>query len=471
MAVPKLVTATCVPIGNVTGQGVPYLCFLPERSQSGNLLLLWVVQNSGTATISSVTDDQSQTWTQVDLGNGTTGTGSGNTNLLLWCYKMENTAAGVQKITVNFSANNGFTQSAAVEIFNVPASATIGHVWFKEGTVSGTAWDAGTAATPTAGRSIYQVAFQSTGTTYNGGGVSTAGTNYSLELDSIIEGCVAQSWENVTATSHSPTITVNTTSTWITAAIEVVAGTGGADGASFRTKRLQGTNYSVVSATTFPWHLPTDGNLILVDISDGGSAPHITGWTGATFTEHPNSPLSNGATQIQHFHADNTTASRTARNGTVTLSAAGTGGAMWLRDVIGADPSPLDTTTSGTGTQSVAGNLQPLTVSPSAGTRMCSVYLDHESGSETGVVTATDNFLLPYSQQDGTSLNGYALDSGFAAKVISSGTFAPNFTRSATAAGLWAALGASYKAATAGPTVAQTMPAMGRTFSIGAMYV
>ncbi len=421
---------------------------LPERSTSGNLLLLFIVTNaSGGTTIAAngVTDDASQTWTNVIGGT----TGIGGTNGRGWVFKMENTAASAQKISVALSVNNGFTQVVLMEITNVQVSNAIAKTWSNEGIVTNTAWDSGAAQTPTAGSSIYQAAFQTTGTTYIGGGVSTAGTNYSLELDSITEGCPSQSWENVTATSHSPTITVTTTSTWLTMAVEVKAGANGSDGAAFRTKRLQGTNWSSVNTASFPWHLPTDGNLILIDTSTGnGGVQHIASISGATFTEHANSPLNNSSTTVQHHHADNTTASRTALNGTVTLSAVNSnGGTCWFRDIVGANTVPLDTQTSAIGTQSVAGNLQPLTVSPSGGTRLCTVYIDHDSGSETGTVTANDNFLIPWAQQDGTSLNQFCMDSGFATAIISSGTYSPNFTRAATAAGSWTSLGASYKAA------------------------
>jgi hypothetical protein len=434
----------------------------------------------------AVTDDQGQTWTRVI--NGTTGT-----NAMGFLFKRENTAANVRKVSCVVGGVSTFINIVLIEVFNVPSSSATGLTWSKEGTVSGTAWDVGSSQTPTAGSSIYQVAIVTNVSNWFSSGDSTPGTNYKMEADDRIQGtCVAQSWEGVTATNHNPTITVATSGFWMSMAVEVLAGSGGADGPAFRCKRAVGANYSALTGTSLGYHFIRDGNLILVDTSNGQSTGNSnpTAFTGATFTQHGASPLKFTGGSISHFHADNVTSSRTAVSGTITFSAAPNaagGGCIWFRDIIGADASPLDTAAVGsggltgssgalsnTGTQVAAGNLNVGTVTPSAGTRMVTAYIDHASGSETGMSDATVNFLIPYAGQDGAAGASYTLDSGLASKIV---TGAQNFTftRSATAAGDWEVLAAAYKAASVGggtaleesgyyPTEPQTNPSVITSF-------
>lgn len=449
MATPTLVSVISGPlIENVSGVASPYTQAFPEATQSGNLLLAFIFTNSGgTMATNAVTDDQSQTWTRViDAAGGTNATG--------FVFKKENTAASVRKVTFAIGVVANFIQIALLEISNVNASSALGLTWSNEDTSGGTAWSSGANQTPTAGSSIYQVAITTGAQPFNATSPATKGGSYQMEIDQMQQGLVGQSWEGVTATSHTPTITVQPSTTWVSLAVEVLAGTGGANANPFRVKRAQSDCWANIGTCGFKYHLPTDGNLILVGASSGDGSQNITSIGALTYTQHTSSPITgpSGGGVVQHFHAANVTPSRTAYSGTVTLAGNNlNGGVVWFLDVVGADPSPLDVATGTTGTQSVAGNLCTLTVSPTAGTRLAVCYVDHASGSETGMSDATINFLIPYANQDGGSTNHYTMDSGFATKVVTAATTF-TFTRSATAAGGWEALGAAYKAAAAAAT-------------------
>jgi len=219
-----------------------------------------------------------------------------------------------------------------------------------------------------------------------------------------------------------------------------------------------------IGVTTEKYQFPCTGNLILVDVSTGSDSTHtISSITGATYTEHGASPKSDqlGGSTIQHFHADNNPPSRTL-NGTVTWVAppqAGSGGCIWLRDIKGMEVSPLDTAATGSGilagtngalsgqfNQTVAGDLDLGTITPSAGTRLVTWYSDDASGSFVGSADVTVNFLEPYVNQNGGAGNDYTLDSCLGSKIVT-GPQNGTFQRSATAAGVGEVLAAAYKVA------------------------
>ena len=132
-------------------------------------------------------------------------------------------------------------------------------------------------------------------------------------------------------------------------------------------------------------------------------------------------------------------------------------------NVVGADTSPLDSSSviASTGTQGSPGNLTTHTITPSSGaTELLVDYVDHNNGSETGVTTSGASFLIPYGGQDGAAGGNWTMDSGLALKLTSSATSFV-YTRDATAAGAWEAIGAAYKAPAGAAAVQQMLMLLG----------
>jgi hypothetical protein len=471
-----MATATIVQhvaVGNMQGQptnsATPLTIQFLWPSQAGNFLMLHLyTNNTGGMDVSSITDNKSQTWTRT---SGTTT----NSNLNQFIYTFKNTASGVQTITVNFTNYGGFISYALSEWFNVDQTTPIGagKVTTTEVTTGATSWATGAFSTnPTAGDAIYQTA--SAGAfSYNDQTGFTAGSNggtYVLEAAELTSGLVAQVCTNASGGSTNPTLTAGTSSVYNTMAVALTPASAGSDNPNaFRVKRATMMTLSQQTTSTPKYQFPCEGNLqVLCSSAGNASTTTISSVTSssASYAHINNSPLSGSFVgQFAMMYAKNFTASRT-NNGTITLTSvpdiSTKGVVVWFLDVIGGDStSPLDTgtvTSAGTGTvgtntgnQTIAGNLAPFTLQPSGGTELAISYLDHDSGSDTGVTGSTYNFIEPYSGQNGGAGETWTMDSGLALALISANATV-TYTRSATAAGQWGSLGALFKPPAGGAT-------------------
>jgi hypothetical protein len=468
MATPTIVQHVAVSnMQGDMGSHTPLTIQLLWPSQAGNFLMLHLyTNNTAGMDVSSVTDDKSQTWTRT---SGTTT----NSQLNQFIYTFKNTVSGVRTVTINFTNPSGFCSYTLSEWFNVDQTTPIGagKAISTEVTTGSTTWATGAFGTnPTAGDAIYQTG-QAGAFPYNDQTGFTAGSNggtYVLEAAEMCGGLVAQVCTNATGGSTNPTLTAGTSSVYNTMAVALTSASAGADNPNgFRVKRAMMMSLSPETTATPKYQFPCEGNLQVLCSSAGNASTctlsSVTS-SSASYAHINNSPLT--GTFVGSFammYAKGFSPSRT-NNGTITLTSvpdiSTKGVVVWFLDVIGADPtSPLDTSTvtsagtgtvgSNTGNQTVAGNLAPFTLQPSGGTELAINYLDHDSGSDTGVTGSTYNFVEPYNGQNGGAGETWTMDSGLALALISANATV-TYTRSATAAGQWGSLGALFKAPAGG---------------------
>ena len=427
-----------------SGATATFTLGLANPSTSGNFLLLILIGNNG-QTISSVTDNKSQTWT---AGSSiTTGT-----NLNGFIYYFPNTAAGVTTLTITWNASGPtFTQYAVSEWFNIAASSPIRLTWTNEGTTATTSWAAGSATqTPTSGDLIYQAAYSGS-QPYNSSTVFTAGSGFNLEAADLTGGFVAQS-QISNGTAINPTVTAGRSVAYESFAVALIpAAQGSQNSNAFRVARIQAMNPDAAFNTPLTYQFPCDGNLqalLMTGITEATSATS----SGNAFTQTPSSPQSNGVGgAVATFYSSNASSPGRTNNGTVTWAANPTSGRLlWFVDIVGS--GVFDTDVGTTGNQTVAGNLTDHSLTPS-GTDVIIDIFNHNSGSDTGITSPTGGtFVPPYLGQDGTSGSDWAQDSGLVS-VISSSAVTFTYTRSATAAGLWSAIAIAFKPSGASPFV------------------
>lgn len=446
---PTLVQMVSAPMDTIAGSGTTFTLSLLEGSQAGNCLTLMIWINSGN-TITSVADDQSQSWTAEH--SFTTGT---NNNAYIFSKK--NTAAGVKKITVTLPsgelAGGPFLIFNLAEWSNVDQTTPIANAGHNEVTSSTTSW-AHSSISPTSGNLIVHGAVQTLGSFADVSTVFSAGASFSLEAADMFDGFCVQS-RVAPGGAVTPTITSGASTPYVSLAFALIAAdAGAANPNAFWVKRASGQNTKTggSTGTTHTFQFPQDGNLLVCasSILSAVVSLAITGFTDVTDGGSNHSPVTNGGGGIvAQLHKDNVTPSRTY-SATATFGADMSGGCtMWFLDFVGAAAAPLDTACvrQATGNQTVAGNLTTHTVTPT-GTAIIVDYLDHDAGSETDVTDSTIAFVMPYAGQDGAAGGNWTMDSALAIKRASAGvTF--TYTRSATAAGLWECISGGYTAAAA----------------------
>jgi hypothetical protein len=440
----------------VAGSGTSFTLSFPHGTTNGNVLLLHDYRNSGGFTDSSVADDKGQNWT---LSTSTLGT---NANGYVWFFA--GSTAGAKQVTVTVAAgtNSGdFHAYSLSEWFNVSTSAPIRGNSINEGVAASTDWTAGSIS-PLTSNLVYQsavcTAWPLESTTVYTAQTSAGGPSYQLECADLMDGYVAQSAVSA-STTHTPTIHSGKSATWLSLATELNAASAGSDSTSpFRVKRAQGSNFKFLNVAAPAIQFPCDGNLIVTGISNVTAAGITSVTLGSTSLTHiNNSPVTNGVggTVAFMYTTGNFTPARTT-NGVWTWTSVPAGGATaWFMDVVGAATSgALDASTvtssgvgtvgSNTGNQGAAGNLSVFQFNPSSGTELAINYLDHNSGSETGMADTSIAMIEPYAGQDGAAGGDWTMDSGLAIKLINVAT-SFTYTRSATAAGNWETLGALFK--------------------------
>lgn len=438
--------------------------------------MLHLYSNASVTTVSSVSDDKNGAWTQSDKYDQTTTPASTNANA--YCYTFKNSAAGATVVTVTFGAATTFIAYTLSEWFNVDQTTPVVVSTHNEGTASTTTWSGTTANITVATSNLCYQSADATVQPLNATSTFTPKASPAFQLESVDlqEGLVAQSYVSTSAT-FTPSLTSPTSATYASLATVLAAASAGQDSTSaFRVKRAQNSQYVGATVAANRYQFPTDGNLQVCCISIQSTANNVTS-IGGGYSAVNNSPVSNGVGgTVSMFHSDNTTPSR-ANSGTFTMAAApggtGQGVGAWFLDIIGANTSPLDTTTvtsSGkgtvgvnTGNQAVASStLAVFQFTPTA-QELGICYLDHNSGSETGSTATTGaSFIIPYNGQDGGAGGHWTMDSGLAF-ILSSANTTMTFSRSATAAGNWESIGALFKAAAgaAGSVVAPRLTLLG----------
>jgi hypothetical protein len=346
---------------------INFIITLPNAALSGNCLILGI-QYPGSGTITSVTDNQGNTWTQgLSATNATY-------NRQMAIYYALNVAAGTQVVTIAFNGLSGVsasspTQAVLSEFYNVaPSAASDGS------TSSPTSTTSGTITTSASGDLIYHWgASLSTDTPYGGsfnGTSITAGTNFTLLSADLQVGSCDQYYVQPSGGAINPSFTPSGSATWGSLAIALKAASAGtAPGPGIRIVHVQHTLIGSLTtgsnAAPIPLQFPSTGNL-LVGLFNYAQIASVSDSAGNTWS-CPVALLSEGA---QIVYAANASTSPNLSGVTLTLSNGSSGGQTFqsflvLYDVAGAATSPYDTGATANGQQTSNGDLTTVSITPS----------------------------------------------------------------------------------------------------------
>ena len=426
-----------------------YYLWLPGYTTAGNAVVVGFTLG-GTAA-ATVTDDMNDAFKIVANYYDSTDTQS------IAIAAAFNVAPGARKISVCFAGSpGGYVQSMATEFSNV-TGVDVSSAGVRG---SGTSLTAGSVTPSASGELAYQIGYAMT--TNQNQSSFTAGSQASaawglLSAD-LMDGLAAQYGVYNSTSAIDPTMTMGKGGTWISAAVLLNTGSAGGVPSGMRIVHLDHENIpthtsSGGSGNPFPspltLELPCSGNLE-VALMGGGNPPNlITGMTDSNGNswEQAGQNVTYGDTDLQTFYAANASCSSTLA---VTVQWDSTDGdqTIMFYDVAGAAASPLDTTASATGSQSTAGNLTALSITPStSSTEFIFAMMPVDYNTVTGLVNGFN---------DADMFSGEALsgpepvdeNNGWGHFVVSSTNAVPitwTFLSNSLAAGSWSSMASAFK--------------------------
>jgi hypothetical protein len=338
--------------------------YLPNPTLANNCIIVGIQYNSAQS-ITSVTDDQNNTYTAGPAASGTATNGNGATAI----YYSLGSTAGARHITVTFSGSTSYVSVTAAEFYNVATTAAVDGS-SGNASDSSTSWSAGSFTTTTGGDLIYNFAAEhdrSGGVPWLGNSI-TAGSGFNLLSADLMDGSAAQYQVQSTSGSINPTMTASPDAPYSSVAIALKAARAGTAPAAGI--RIVGAQHNSVPGTisTVNLQFPSTGNLIAAMwIGFGDPNCHIDSITdsnGNTYTTPGASVDNSFAGDGQVFYAAKATTGASLTL-TVPLNRQGNGSTLVLYDITGAADSPYDTWATGTGYQSDAGDLTTVTLTPS----------------------------------------------------------------------------------------------------------
>lgn len=242
---------------------------LARACLSGNCLVLTVAYENG-KTITSITDNLGQSWTTA-LAAIVTSDG-GASNVKLSCIVRPNNTAGVQAITINFSAA---VHAAAFchEYYNIATSSPIAQS--KTATPTGnTVATAAFSSSPTSGNLIFHVGIANPGSvgaqTANPATGFTAGTGFTLlacsrHVETMNPFAVQERLADGNALTPSMTITQASHDAFCTIALDLTSATSGtAPAAGIRILKTQFFVGPIATNTSWTENFPYEGDLIVM---------------------------------------------------------------------------------------------------------------------------------------------------------------------------------------------------------------
>jgi hypothetical protein len=267
---------------------------LPNPTGAGNCLVLFVDYTSGKS-VSTITDDGSNSWSATAVASADAGAGQMKTEV----FVCPNVAGGTRAVTLTFSAAEGNVHFLLVEYYNTATSSATG---VTASSASGTAPTISTSAiSPASGNLVLHYAFQNPNTIGNSGTTTvtswTAASGWELEAADYASGNSSTTYNQsahalqvrqAPGGSITPTLTTSGTNTYNTLAFELKgAAAGTAPPAGIRI--LRQTWFTNNNINIGPWvqPLPTSGNLIVVMDTVGlmYSAPTDSGGNSWTYSE------------------------------------------------------------------------------------------------------------------------------------------------------------------------------------------
>jgi hypothetical protein len=408
-------------------------------SLSGNCLVMAIENDSG-FTLSTPTDNKSNTWHE---GPSVTNT-SGHVQLSGW---YTTGAAGTTTIKINTS---GSSASGSITAFSVKIS----EIYNSNCTLdtSGSASASKSVSLSTTTTDFLWEASDDMSNLDPGLTSITAGTGFTLLSANREAGAVAQWNPSAPSGSNTCTLTTSGSDTWSSICMAFQAASGGTAPSGMYVNHIQAEWYDTSSHTM---QFPCSGNLEVAEwasqqqtltISDSGGFS----WNAGPEVVAPGS--TDGAAQIPWGTGGTCSSTETI---TPTYSQSGLG-YMMMFDIAGAPASPLDTSHTSTGNQTSAGPLIADSITPTVSgdlvLNMTTVYFDtlttpNASGTlfTIAVNSGDDNI------SGGTPPSHLQDDDGRAA-IYGAGTSAitwtyPNTgsTNGGTATGPWASASIAFK--------------------------
>jgi Immunoglobulin I-set domain len=345
--------------GGPTDSVTSYNCPLPNPTGAGNLLVIFVrYLNTNTPTITFTDNIGGNTYSQaaacVDASN--------NTQSRL--YYVQNVAAGVNVVTVHFSASTGRVQMDPYEFYNVSKAAALDSAACQVG--GATSLSSGALSPLSVGDLVMQFGHADNGVAIGSCTVGSQG-NITWKMRSALIGsnepmCAQYGIYNSTA-SFNPTMTFNTSVNYISLAAAFKAASAGTPPPSgIRVAYVQHDDGGQEQNASFAVLLPVSGNLI-AELTSAGCLSNTL-----SSCPYPTS-LSDGAnpwTEVGPTYVSSTGSSREAVGSiwyaknvqpglyplAITMNPAPTRTypLSWIMyDIVGASSNPLDTGFGGAG--------------------------------------------------------------------------------------------------------------------------
>lgn len=415
---------------------------LVDPSLSGNALIMGISYETG-KTISSIVDDQGQTWT---LAKAQT---SGS--VVSAIYYFLNTAAGARMVTVTFTgATNGFGVWIDEWSNIATSSATDGTTGnsASSGTVT-----AGSFTPTTDGDLIINYVFDNADNfNYAAPKVSdyTPGSGFTLLHGNLNTVNAAQYTVQATHAAINPTMTVGTnTSVCNSVAVAFKSATAGTSpAAGIRVLKIHHGS-STDTRTSFSEKFPTSGNLILIlsSMTDtiNGHITAVSDTAGNTYTER-----SPGGDKGQLWEGKG--AGPSASNIlTFSVTYGNSPEAHFaIYDVLGAATSPFDHLETGTNTQTANADATPAPLfTPTVTNGLVVAVLTNGTGP-TSSMSSPSGALFDTAWYNGTSDEPSIFDSGDGySHLYPTSTSQLTFTYQETNAGVtqvWIGVAFGYKA-------------------------
>lgn len=426
----------------------------PNPSLANNCIVVGVDYADTGASISSITDNIGNTYTQAQKVTDAT---NGN---VAEVWTSAGATAGALTVTVTFTgAATSFVQGAISEFYNVATSSAVDVTTGRA--TSGTTISTAAMTTTADGDLLYNyVMLDASGAT----GLSwTAGAGWQLESadDQFKAGVggdnlAVQTQVQATHGSITPSITSSASIGAITIAIALKAAAAGTAAATgIRIVRCLHNNTQDETSGSVVIQAPCDGNLLVLAFiaGSGYSISSISDTAGNTWSQVGSGVSNNSG--CQYFYAPNATPSRTLKL-TVTMSGSdptGNGATFNFYDIVGGALSPLDTSATSTGNQTAAGNLSSVSITPSTANGLVLAEVGIAFNTITDLATSPGQFHSGTWGPTETNPNHYDENNGWGG-VYNPSTSAIAFTwaqsnNQQNGVGQWAAMAVAFIAAPA----------------------
>lgn len=270
---------------------------------------------SGSDIISSITDDQTNTYTkdktQADATNSQSAV----------IARASNVAANTRVITINFSGATNYTQFSCMRVNNLATSTPVDTSGGQVDTSGDASWTTGNITTTQTDTFVVACYFDDTGSLVTAPTTYTADTGYTLWATDPTGESACQFKVVASASTFNPTITSSRTSGSVIAlvvAYKTSAGVGGAPSANAEVVCLQFTNFNDskvnFSGTSYTFNFSCPGVTVINVATDDGNSIYSSLSSSPSNTWTSTTPVTNGVT-VRHVYA--TSASAT---GTLTLT-------------------------------------------------------------------------------------------------------------------------------------------------------